>query len=92
MDLEKRFMESASIIKNRDTDISNDDLLHLYGLYKQGTIGNCDLGNQPWTMFKEERARWNAWYKNYNMIKYLLFLIVVLFYNFLYRTLYVVVI
>lgn len=69
MDLEKRFMESASIIKNRDTDISNDDLLHLYGLYKQGTIGNCDLGNQPWTMFKEERARWNAWYKNYNMIK-----------------------
>ena len=69
MDLEKRFMERASIIKNRDTDISNDDLLHLYGLYKQGTIGNCDLGNQPWTMFKEERARWNAWYKNYNMIK-----------------------
>lgn len=69
MDLEKRFMESASIIKNRNTDISNDDLLHLYGLYKQGTIGNCDLGNQPWTMFKEERARWNAWYKNYNMIK-----------------------
>ena len=62
-------MESASIIKNRNTDISNDDLLHLYGLYKQGTIGNCDLGNQPWTMFKEERARWNAWYKNYNMIK-----------------------
>ena len=69
MDLEKRFMESASIIKNRNTDISNDDLLHLYGLYKHGTIGNCDLGNQPWTMFKEERARWNAWYKNYNMIK-----------------------
>ena len=69
MDLEKRFMERASSIKNRDTDISNDDLLHLYGLYKQGTIGNCDLGNQPWTMFKEERARWNAWYKNYNMIK-----------------------
>ena len=69
MDLEKRFMERASIIKNRDTDISNDDLLHLYGLYKQGTVGNCDLGNQPWAMFKEERARWNAWYKNYNMIK-----------------------
>lgn len=48
----------------RDSNISmtpsNDEKLKFYGLYKQATVGKCNIG-RPWTYNVIECAKWNAW-------------------------------
>ena len=68
MDLEEEFRQSASRIKSRDTMPSDEDLLILYGLYKQATQGDCNIP-QPWRVQVEPRARWDAWFKNCGMYR-----------------------
>jgi len=68
MDLEEEFRQSASRIKSRDTMPSDEDLLILYGLYKQATQGDCTIP-QPWRVQVEPRARWDAWFKNCGMYR-----------------------
>jgi diazepam-binding inhibitor (GABA receptor modulating acyl-CoA-binding protein) len=68
MDLEEEFRQSASRIKSRDTMPSDEDLLILYGLYKQATQGDCTIP-QPWKVQVEPRARWDAWFKNHGMYR-----------------------
>uniref|UniRef100_A0A914S4P1 ACB domain-containing protein n=1 Tax=Parascaris equorum TaxID=6256 RepID=A0A914S4P1_PAREQ len=38
---------------------SNDELLELYGLYKQATVGD-NISTKPWLDLKG-RAKWDAW-------------------------------
>ena len=64
--MEEKFNEQAKLIKNKKTPTSNQDLLILYGLYKQVTVGNCNIV-QPWTVQIEQYARWKAWYNYYGM-------------------------
>lgn len=45
-------------LKKRPAD---DELLELYGLYKQATIGD-NTSSKPWINFKA-RAKWEAWEK-----------------------------
>lgn len=68
MDLEDEFRQSASLIKSRDTMPSDEDLLILYGLFKQATQGDCNIP-QPWMVQVEPRARWDAWFKNCGMYR-----------------------
>jgi diazepam-binding inhibitor (GABA receptor modulating acyl-CoA-binding protein) len=68
MDLEEEFRQSASRIKSRDTMPSDEDLLILYGLYKQATQGDCTIP-QPWSIQLAARARWDAWFKNCGMYR-----------------------
>jgi len=68
MDLEEEFRQSASRIKSRDTMPSDEDLLILYGLYKQAAQGDCNTP-QPWRVQVEARARWDAWFKNCGMYR-----------------------
>ena len=68
MDLEEEFRQSASRIKSRDTMPSDEDLLILYGLYKQATQGDCTIP-QPWRVQVEARERWDAWFKNCGMYR-----------------------
>ena len=68
MDLEEEFRQSASRIKSRDTMPSDEDLLILYGLYKQATQGDCMIP-QPWSIQLAARARWDAWFKNCGMYR-----------------------
>ena len=66
MELEEQFQDSTALIKTKETLTSNDDLLILYGLYKQVTQGDCNTP-QPWCTQVVERARWDAWFKYHGM-------------------------
>lgn len=66
LNLEQQFQDSTAFIKTKETLTSNEDLLVLYGLYKQATQGDCNIP-QPWSTQVEARARWDAWYKNSGM-------------------------
>lgn len=62
----EEFEKSVERLRRKSTLVSGEDLLVLYGLYKQIMEGNC-VTPQPWSVQVIERARWDAWYKNYNM-------------------------
>ncbi len=58
-------------IKNSEPNkgnLSNDTKLQFYSLYKQATVGKCNIP-QPWAVQFEERAKWDAWNKLGNMSK-----------------------
>lgn len=61
-DVKKRFDLSAKMIKILNDGPSNYELLKLYALYKQSTIGDCNI-SQPSTLNLKESAKWNAWNK-----------------------------
>lgn len=61
-DLEEKFVMSAKLIRTKTTPVSNEDLLILYGLYKQSTQGDCNIP-QPWSVQIEARQKWDAWFK-----------------------------
>jgi len=66
--LQEQFEQSVQLIKTKISPTSNEDLLTLYGLYKQITQGNCTTP-QPWAVQVEHRARWDAWFACSNMNK-----------------------
>ena len=67
-DLQEQFEQSAQLVKTKTSPISNEDLLILYGLYKQVTQGNCTIA-QPWAVQVEQRAKWDAWFSHSGMNK-----------------------
>lgn len=66
--LQDQFEQSVQLIKTKISPTSNEDLLILYGLYKQITQGNCNTP-QPWAVQVDLRARWDAWFAYSNMNK-----------------------
>ena len=40
--MEKHFDKACADIKTHGKNLSNDQLLKLYGLYKQATVGDCN--------------------------------------------------
>lgn len=48
---------------------SNDEMLELYGLYKQATIGD-NTTSSPWAVQFEASAKWNAWNNLKGIAKY----------------------
>lgn len=54
------FEQAAEKVKTLKTSPSNEELLELYSLYKQATIGNCNT-SQPWAFDVTNRAKWDAW-------------------------------
>lgn len=59
------FEKAAADIKNAKS-LSNDDLLALYGLYKQATQGD-DRGSRPSFWDMTGQAKWDAWAKHAGM-------------------------
>ena len=57
------FMEAAAKVKTLKTSPTNDEKLQLYGLYKQSTVGNCNI-SKPGFYQIAENAKWNAWNGN----------------------------
>jgi len=43
-------------------DLTNEEKLKLYSLFKQATVGDVQ-GTQPWSVYVESRAKWDAWSK-----------------------------
>ncbi|XP_010478598.1 PREDICTED: acyl-CoA-binding protein [Camelina sativa] len=60
MGLKEDFEEHAVEVKKLTTLPSNEDLLILYGLYKQATVGPVDT-SRPGMFSMKERAKWDAW-------------------------------
>lgn len=49
--------------EDKDTSkFSDDELLTVYSLYKQGTVGNCNTEKPGFLDFKG-KAKWEAWNK-----------------------------
>jgi acyl-CoA-binding protein len=62
MSLSETFEDAQRRVKNLKTAPSNDTLLELYALYKQGTAGDVS-GARPGMMDFKGRAKWDAWAK-----------------------------
>ncbi len=63
MSLEQDFNTAAEEVKNLTKKPSDKDLLKLYGLFKQSTLG---INNEPKPSIFNPTAssKWNAWYEN----------------------------
>ena len=66
--MEKEFNEIAEKIMNSELKLDNDDLLILYGYYKQSTIGDCNI-NKPFFFDTKGTAKYDAWIANNGMKK-----------------------
>jgi len=60
MSLEERFQTAATAAKAFKSRPSDADMLQLYALYKQATVGDVNT-TQPWVYQLQERAKWDAW-------------------------------
>ena len=59
------FENAAKAIKDSGKEpgiqkITNDEKLSLYGLYKQGNLGD-NTDKEPWAVQMEAKAKWKAW-------------------------------
>ncbi|VDK62852.1 unnamed protein product [Onchocerca ochengi] len=62
MDFDKA-VAKVKELKERPTD---DELLELYGLYKQVIVGD-NTDSKPWMIDFKTRAKWEAWQKRKGM-------------------------
>ncbi len=59
-DLEQRFTEAQARVQTLSSRPSNADLLELYALFKQGSLGDVQ-GSRPGMMDFKGRAKYDAW-------------------------------
>lgn len=60
--LHTRFNKAAEDVKNLKERPSDEELLELYALYKQGCVGDCNI-SQPGMFDPKGRAKWAFWNK-----------------------------
>ncbi|CAH2240894.1 jg9631 [Pararge aegeria aegeria] len=58
--LEKSFNEASNHVRKITSKLNNNQLLELYGLYKQSTEGKCNTSKPSWLDGKG-RKKWDAW-------------------------------
>lgn len=57
---EEEFQRAIETVNNFTTRPSDKDLLNLYGLYKQGTVGDINTSKPSfWDM--KGQAKWSSW-------------------------------
>jgi len=55
------FEDAVDKMNNKvNKTLSNEELLDLYALYKQGTVGDCNT-SRPGMMDFKGKAKWDAW-------------------------------
>jgi acyl-CoA-binding protein len=62
MSLKDDFESAAERVKKLSARPSNDDLLALYALFKQGSVGDVS-GKRPGMLDVKGRAKFDAWAK-----------------------------
>ncbi|MDF2696424.1 MAG: Acyl-CoA-binding protein [Labilithrix sp.] len=62
MELSARFEDAQTRVKQLSSSPSTDDLLELYALYKQATVGDVS-GSRPGMLDMKGRAKYDAWAK-----------------------------
>ena len=60
MTLAEKFSSAQERIKTLSSPPSNEQLLELYALYKQGTVGDV-TGSRPGMLDFKGRAKYDAW-------------------------------
>ena len=66
MALDTEFQEAQEKVKTLTKRPSNDELLELYALYKQGSAGDVQ-GKRPGMLDVKGRAKYDAWAKREGM-------------------------
>tara|TARA_B100000963_G_C22632257_1_gene675566 strand:- start:1785 stop:2051 length:267 start_codon:yes stop_codon:yes gene_type:complete len=61
--LNTSFEMACNLIKTITQNVQNNDLLELYGYYKQATQGDCNTIQPSYFNFKEYK-KWEAWKQN----------------------------
>jgi len=60
----ENFNKACKIVKVLPKRPSDDDLLYLYGRYKQATIGDINQPKPSGLFNIKEKKKWDAWYMN----------------------------
>ncbi|XP_034467976.1 acyl-CoA-binding protein homolog isoform X2 [Hippoglossus hippoglossus] len=68
MSHQEEFEKMAEDVKKVKTKPSDQELLDLYGLYKQSMVGDVNIG-QPGMFDMKGKAKWNAWDSRKGMSK-----------------------
>lgn len=60
-EINKLFLDLCNTVSTSQVNpnISNEDKLKIYGLYKQSTVGD-NLTDAPWSFQFKEKAKWDA--------------------------------
>lgn len=58
--MQEKFDQAAINVKKLRKSPKNDELVEIYALYKQATIGNVNTAD-PGIWKKKEKIKWNAW-------------------------------
>ena len=56
----QEFEKAASDVKNLKSRPTDQELLELYALYKQATVGDCNQ-DKPGMLDLKGKAKWEAW-------------------------------
>jgi len=59
-DLDTKFNTAAEEVKKLSKTPSNDEMLKVYSLFKQGTVGDCNT-DRPGMLDLKGKAKWDAW-------------------------------
>lgn len=62
MNLEERFDKAAKHLQTLVSELSSSELLTFYALYKQATVGPCDIPRPNWYQ-TQAKHKWEAWKK-----------------------------
>ncbi|KAJ8971782.1 hypothetical protein NQ317_004346 [Molorchus minor] len=60
MSLDERFKKAADNVQNLKSKPSNEDLLEIYALFKQGSVGDVNT-DRPGMLDMKGKAKWDAW-------------------------------
>lgn len=67
---EYKFKQFINIVKTIPNTPSDNDLLLLYGYYKQATVGDCNIPKPNNFIFDQKSlVKWKAWNNNLGMDK-----------------------
>lgn len=59
-EIEQRFGRAATYLQSVVSELDQKTLLSFYGLYKQATVGACNIP-KPGIFNLQAKAKWNAW-------------------------------
>ncbi|CAH0390230.1 unnamed protein product [Bemisia tabaci] len=60
MSLDEQFNKAVEDVKNLVKTPADDELLEIYALYKQGTVGDVNT-DRPGMFDLKGKAKWDAW-------------------------------
>lgn len=68
MELSEQFEDAQKRVQNLKTRPNNQELLDLYALYKQGTLGDV-VGKRPGRLDFKARVKYDSWAERKDMSK-----------------------